>query len=92
MLVDSTRSGKQLPDALSKTVPIWCTVINRALSMNTRHSLEVVSWDSELHTPSGSVSENERSHITRLLDSWAEQLTVTIPLLEGYVRASDGQC
>ncbi|KAJ9612126.1 tRNA A64-2'-O-ribosylphosphate transferase [Cladophialophora chaetospira] len=31
VIVDSTRRGKNLPDAFSKTVPIWVTVINRAL-------------------------------------------------------------
>lgn len=30
ILVDSTRAGKRLPDALSKTVSIWCAVVNRA--------------------------------------------------------------
>ena len=29
MIVDSTRSGKRFPDALTKTVPIWCCVLNR---------------------------------------------------------------
>ena len=33
ILVDSTRAGKRLPDALSKTVPIWCAVVNRALRL-----------------------------------------------------------
>ncbi|THG99141.1 hypothetical protein EW026_g3137 [Hermanssonia centrifuga] len=31
IIVDSTRAGKRIPDALSKTVPIWCAVINRAI-------------------------------------------------------------
>ncbi|KAI5301662.1 hypothetical protein KEM56_001483, partial [Ascosphaera pollenicola] len=31
VIVDSTRRGKTMPDALSKTVPIWCAVLNRAL-------------------------------------------------------------
>lgn len=31
VLVDSTRRGKRMPDALSKTVPIWCCVLNTAL-------------------------------------------------------------
>jgi len=35
ILVDSTRAGKRLPDALSKTVPIWCAVINRATYLRT---------------------------------------------------------
>lgn len=28
VIVDSTRKGKPLPDALLKTIPIWCAVIN----------------------------------------------------------------
>ncbi|KAI1363461.1 initiator tRNA phosphoribosyl transferase [Xylaria arbuscula] len=31
IVVDSTRRGKAMPDALSKTVPIWCCVLNRVL-------------------------------------------------------------
>ena len=34
--MDSTRAGKRLPDALSKTVPIWCAVVNRALRLRQR--------------------------------------------------------
>ncbi|GME70686.1 unnamed protein product [[Candida] boidinii] len=28
IIVDSTRRGKKIPDAQSKTIPIWCSVIN----------------------------------------------------------------
>lgn len=31
IVVDSTRRGKRMPDALSKTVPVWCCVLNRVL-------------------------------------------------------------
>lgn len=31
IIVDSTRRGKKIPDALSKTVPIWCAVLNQIL-------------------------------------------------------------
>ncbi|KAH7318362.1 tRNA A64-2'-O-ribosylphosphate transferase [Stachybotrys elegans] len=31
IVVDSTRRGKRMPDALSTTIPIWCAVLNRAL-------------------------------------------------------------
>ncbi|KAM4056351.1 rit1 DUSP-like domain-containing protein [Hirsutella rhossiliensis] len=31
IIVDSTRRGKRMPDALSTTIPIWCTVVNLAL-------------------------------------------------------------
>lgn len=30
-LVDSTRKGKRFPDSFSRTIPIWATVVNRAL-------------------------------------------------------------
>lgn len=50
LLIDSTRQGKSLPDALSKTVPIWCCVVNRAaLQLNPERSDR--GWDTELHLP-----------------------------------------
>lgn len=30
IITDSTRRGKSLPDALSKTIPIWCAVLSEA--------------------------------------------------------------
>lgn len=32
MVVDSTRRGKRFPDSMSKTIPIWTCVLNRAIS------------------------------------------------------------
>ncbi|GJQ09683.1 hypothetical protein GpartN1_g1474.t1 [Galdieria partita] len=32
IIVDTTRQGKRFPDSLSKTVPIWCFVINIVLA------------------------------------------------------------
>eukprot|EP01052_Picozoa_sp_SAG31_P032421 SAG31_NODE_3554_length_4129_cov_2.346402_3_plen_678_part_00 len=38
LIVDSTRGGKKLPDALSKTVPLWACVLNRAIQqIRQRH-------------------------------------------------------
>ena len=31
VIVDATQQGKRFPDALAKTVPIWCLVVNEAL-------------------------------------------------------------
>uniref|UniRef100_A0A8H7K8H2 Initiator tRNA phosphoribosyl transferase n=1 Tax=Bionectria ochroleuca TaxID=29856 RepID=A0A8H7K8H2_BIOOC len=31
IIVDSTRRGKRMPDALSTTIPVWCNVLNLAL-------------------------------------------------------------
>ncbi|PNH02681.1 tRNA A64-2'-O-ribosylphosphate transferase, partial [Tetrabaena socialis] len=32
IIVDATRKGKRFPDALTKTIPIWAAVINRAVA------------------------------------------------------------
>lgn len=32
MIVDSTRKGKRFPDSMSKTIPIWTCVLNRAIA------------------------------------------------------------
>ncbi|SJK98159.1 related to tRNA a64-2'-o-ribosylphosphate transferase [Armillaria ostoyae] len=72
ILVDSTRAGKKIPDALSKTVPIWCTVVNRA--MRIRYPEITINWDTELYTPPSTVSSQEHDQILPLLDGWAEAL------------------
>lgn len=56
IIVDSTRQGKRLPDALSKTIPIWCAVINLTVlkSSNNHQSNELTSAEWGLHTPTGS--------------------------------------
>ena len=37
-LVDSTRQGKRWPDSFSRTVPIWCYVVNRAVQRHRQRS------------------------------------------------------
>ncbi|KAI0840107.1 initiator tRNA phosphoribosyl transferase [Hypoxylon sp. FL0890] len=56
IIVDSTRRGKRMPDALSKTIPIWCCVLNHALFPDTPafHGL---------YTPPNAVSQSEHSQI-----------------------------
>ncbi|EME31541.1 Uncharacterized protein Gasu2_44120 [Galdieria sulphuraria] len=51
IVVDATRQGKRFPDSLSKTVPIWCFVINEILAelglLNLAHasdSLVLPEW------------------------------------------------
>ncbi|KAH9966288.1 tRNA A64-2'-O-ribosylphosphate transferase [Russula compacta] len=90
ILVDSTRAGKRLPDALSKTVPIWCAVINRATRLRSllkrrtakdtdtdgEQAEEEDAWDAatDLRTPPGAVSAHEHGQIAARLDSWATAL------------------
>ncbi|KIY69804.1 initiator tRNA phosphoribosyl transferase [Cylindrobasidium torrendii FP15055 ss-10] len=72
IVVDSTRSGKRMPDALSKTLPIWCTVVNTAIAQ--RYNIELSTWDSRLFTPPNVVSAQEHAHISGKIDAWATAL------------------
>lgn len=64
-----------MPDALSKTVPIWCAVINRALAKNLSKQL-IDGWDKNLYTPPQVVSAQEHAQIEARLDHWADALAV----------------
>lgn len=61
IIVDSTRRGKSMPDALSKTVPIWCCVFNRLLF-----------GSGDLSTPMDVVGESEHAQIDARLDNLLE--------------------
>ncbi|GAB1522063.1 tRNA A64-2'-O-ribosylphosphate transferase [Rhizoctonia solani] len=81
ILVDSTRRGKRHPDALTRTVPIWCAVINRALGLEGEHS--------GLFTPPDSVSPSEHAQMEGGINKWAELLNAseyTLPRLTKPLR------
>ncbi|KAK7052804.1 tRNA A64-2'-O-ribosylphosphate transferase [Paramarasmius palmivorus] len=89
ILVDSTRAGKRIPDALSKTVPIWCAVINAAILLKFPEEVDKQNWDVSLHTPPTSVSRQEHDQIEKLLPGWAVALnnsTYTLPKLSRPLR------
>ncbi|KAK6542527.1 hypothetical protein TWF694_006477 [Orbilia ellipsospora] len=65
IIVDSTRRGKSIPDALSKTVPIWCAVMNAVL---------FPSINSRFEAPENAVSASEQAQIARLIDGFVAQL------------------
>ncbi|KAG2137311.1 initiator tRNA phosphoribosyl transferase-domain-containing protein [Suillus cothurnatus] len=72
LLVDSTRAGKRMPDALSKTVPIWCAVINRAVLKTTSNmNVDADAWNTKLYTPPGVVK----------VDGWADDLAASFYVL-----------
>lgn len=68
--MDSTRRGKSMPDALAKTVPIWCAVMNRLLfgdgAMGT----------TELFTPTNVVGKSEHAQISARLDGFVRDAKV----------------
>ncbi|KAK4203826.1 putative tRNA A64-2'-O-ribosylphosphate transferase [Triangularia verruculosa] len=65
IIVDSTRRGKRHPDALSKTVPTWCAVLNRVLFPDDPSS-------HTLHVPPNAVSDSEASQISARLPDFVD--------------------
>ena len=65
IIVDSTRRGKRMPDALSKTIPIWCAVLNRLLFED--------DWDVQnLQTLEWAVGASEQAQIEARLDDFVQ--------------------
>lgn len=74
-VVDSTRRGKLMPDALLKTIPIWCAVVNSVLYREG-------DW---LKTPLSMVSESEHNSINKLIPSFVAEVK-RMGLLDGCER------
>ncbi|KAF6767132.1 Initiator tRNA phosphoribosyl transferase [Kalmanozyma brasiliensis GHG001] len=73
IVVDSTRRGKSMPDALSKTIPIWCTVLNRASNRkygSPAHGLGGYA----LVTPSWMIPPTEHDQIEARIDGFVDTL------------------
>ncbi|KAI0690919.1 initiator tRNA phosphoribosyl transferase [Cerioporus squamosus] len=82
VLVDSTRAGKRIPDALSKTVPIWCAVINRAMLLVYPEKAKEEGWDVELYCPPGAKSSYHLPSLSRpLRPLWITPATSVFPVL-----------
>lgn len=81
IVVDSTRRGKSMPDALSKTIPIWCAVINRLL-------FEEFADSHSVHTPEEIVSESEHAHIEACIGGFVAEAKVNIALLYRLLKLS----
>lgn len=75
VLVDSTRRGKLMPDALLKTVPIWCAVINYVMfegeEVDEYSQLQNDNW---LLTPREMVSESEHFKMVKMIPEHAREL------------------
>lgn len=61
-----------MPDALSKTIPIWCAVINRLL-------FGEVPENHRLWTPKEVVGASEHAQIEALLYVFVNNVEVTLP-------------
>jgi tRNA A64-2'-O-ribosylphosphate transferase len=92
MLVDATRRGKTFPDALTKTVPMWCAVLNRAVAAHRQRAPApppaggAGCWDAELHLPPWA-SPNEAAGIAARLPGWVADLEAVGADIGGLSRA-----
>ncbi|KAI1911625.1 tRNA A64-2'-O-ribosylphosphate transferase [Ophidiomyces ophidiicola] len=66
IIVDSTRRGKSMPDALSKTAPIWAAVMNRTLFPE-----EIAYRDVQF--PPNFLGASEESQIQSRIDGFVDQ-------------------
>lgn len=73
LIVDSTRKGKRIPDALSKTIPIWCCTVNRAVATYAGYTADD-GWDLDLHTLPSAVSRSEHAQIEARIDGFVDKL------------------
>ncbi|KAL8502911.1 hypothetical protein ACS0TY_021873 [Phlomoides rotata] len=64
IIVDSTRKGKRFPDSMSKTIPIWTCVLNRAVSNYRRRLARYDSLENESDT------SNELGNLGQHSSSW----------------------
>ena len=65
-----------MSDAHSKTIPIWCCVINRTIQLMKRRRGDIDprgNWDSTLHLPL-SVPAHESVQINMRIDGWVKAL------------------
>ncbi|KAK3994769.1 tRNA A64-2'-O-ribosylphosphate transferase [Cladorrhinum sp. PSN332] len=82
IIVDSTRRGKRHPDALSKTIPTWCAVLNRVLFPDA-------SSAHQLYVPPNAVSDSEASQISARLPEFVSSflaLAVDLQPLRKHLR------
>lgn len=86
-IIDATRRGKRFPDALSKTVPIWAAVFNRALDRYKQQASPHQQEDpAEEQQQRGSddvwqqvylppwIESTERQQIEQQIDGWMDEL------------------
>ena len=80
VIVDSTRRGKSMPDALSKTIPIWCAVLNHILFPGLVHSSDRAGAEEchRLYTPPDCISASEDSQIEARIDAFVGSLKARV--------------
>ncbi|XP_038985247.1 uncharacterized protein C3F10.06c isoform X2 [Phoenix dactylifera] len=87
IIVDSTRRGKRFPDSMSKTIPIWTCVLNRAV----KNYLLRMPAESQRDGESESYcSPNEKADVRLLSDDWDNSLHLPLWVPENEKAAIEG--
>lgn len=79
MIFDSTQKGKQFSDAQSKTIPIWCCVLNRSIQkyfMDRGIDHPSKDWDLRFHSVPSIISKEEANYIELKLGELVEKIMV----------------
>jgi tRNA A64-2'-O-ribosylphosphate transferase len=91
VVVDATRKGKRFPDALSRTIPIWAAVVNRACRIWTEEG--EAGEEKEREKGGGGillmppwVPASERSKVGERIEGWARLLLSTGVDLSAFAR------
>lgn len=91
VLVDSTRKGKLMPDALLKTVPIWCAVLNYIMYEGEGDEHAELREQNWLATPAEMVSASEHESIAKVIPGHAQEVKkLGLTLKEDLVRRLGG--
>ncbi|CAF1870191.1 unnamed protein product [Brassica oleracea] len=67
IIIDSTRKGKRFPDSMSKTIPMWCCVLNRSIH---NHLKRLCNTNDQLNDAGFTSVDHDDSSIRQLLDKW----------------------
>ncbi|PWZ00509.1 initiator tRNA phosphoribosyl transferase, partial [Testicularia cyperi] len=86
IIVDSTTRGKSMPDALSKTIPIWCAVLNRA----SHRKYKTPSADQlDLITPTFMIPPTEHDQIDQRIEGFVNAFVASdldVPRLDAPLK------
>lgn len=86
IIVDSTRRGKRFPDSMSKTIPIWCSVLNRAIE---RHRLQAIHKSAEVNYQSSTLLNGDAENNSDL-SNWDSSVHLPVWVLGTEKNAIEG--
>ncbi|KQK11201.1 hypothetical protein BRADI_2g58742v3 [Brachypodium distachyon] len=88
IIVDSTRKGKRFPDSMSKTIPIWCSVLNRAIQ---RHRLRASNQGSRTNSEMSAAAPNGNGEKYSGSSNWDSSVHLPVWVLDTEKNAIEGR-